>query len=212
MSDVDTSGWTSLHIVSWYGTLGAARFVLGIYASNTARRRAITKKSDRKGHFAPHLAAARGHVDVLKLFRGISMDLIKLRDANGCTPWLFAAQRGQIKTLRWLWSECGKDKSRRRRLLESTDRWDQNALHLAAMNDCPNVVKLVSNEFCHDFDECKEILNISNAFGMKSLHVAAAKNRLAVLCSLLKAGARADEKARGRCRARQRRRQTASGG
>jgi ankyrin repeat protein len=200
ISDVDISGYTNLHICSWHGTIEAANYVLSVYGSNTARRRALLR-ADRKGHLAPHIAAARGHIDILKEMRKLSIDLIELRDSNGCTPWLFAAQRGQIKTLRWLWSCCKNDTKSRCRLLLSKDRWDQNALHLAAMHDCPSVVKLISNELCRERDDMtmmnEEILNMPNVFGMNSLHVAAAKNRLAVLCALLKAGARVDEEDSG---------------
>lgn len=190
LDDVDRNQWTTFHVASWYKSIDVLTYLFSSMSRSQARKR--LGRVDQRGHTAIHLAAASGNVVALrKMFELRLIDrrlhdgsIVFLRDANGCTPWLFAAQKGQADTIKWFCDLAVSDENDEdtlMTLMKGSDRWGQTAIHLAASSGCLSVISVMQQSL-RDNKRCsrsaaaiKDLCGTMNMFGMSPLHISAAK-------------------------------------
>lgn len=94
---------------------------------------------DAKGEQLSHLAASKGHVDILKLLVSRDVDLLSY-DASGRTPMHHAALHGCLNCLAFL-VEHDLD-------ITLTDSKGAMPLHLAAARNHVNCVRFIVQQGC----------------------------------------------------------------
>ncbi|KAJ3100415.1 hypothetical protein HDU96_010347 [Phlyctochytrium bullatum] len=95
----DDEGWTALHIACMFGFTDGARMLLenGAAASKLS--------TDWPKVAALHIAAERGHFDIVKVFVDDFGADVNVRDAYGATPLHAAAHAGNLEIVKFLVSE-----------------------------------------------------------------------------------------------------------
>lgn len=128
-SEPDTLEWTNLHRAAW---LDDATY----FSQNDIR--SLLEQQDKLGRRAIHLAAERGHANLVKLLldngdNPNSLINSEFSDSNGQTPLHRAAWGGCLKTVELL---LGKEGSP-----NATDEMGRTALHIAAQMGFGEVVE-----------------------------------------------------------------------
>ncbi len=96
IEEKDSSGWTHLHLASFYGHVDIVKLFIYLGADIEAKT--------NNGWTSLHLASRYGHIDIVKLL--INPDRggadVKAKTNDGSTPLHYASLRGHIDTVKLL--------------------------------------------------------------------------------------------------------------
>ncbi|KAH9304486.1 hypothetical protein KI387_008890 [Taxus chinensis] len=133
----DETGVTPLHAAVHGGHLEIVREILkiefnGWWGMDCWDKSLMTKK-DKFGRCAIHVAAMKGHWDIIDLFMSMMPDCVEIRSTCLKTAVHFAVEYDQLQVVQKLLHE-NEDEVKAKMVSYDYDIWGNTALHLAAMN------------------------------------------------------------------------------
>uniref|UniRef100_A0A8C4TJ17 Euchromatic histone-lysine N-methyltransferase 1b n=1 Tax=Erpetoichthys calabaricus TaxID=27687 RepID=A0A8C4TJ17_ERPCA len=128
---------------------------------------------DAEGSTCLHLAAKKGHYDVVKYLLSTELIDINCQDDGGWTPMIWATEYKHIDQVQLLLSS-GAD-------INIRDKEENICLHWAAFSGCVDIAEILLNAKCD--------LHAVNIHGDSPLHIAARENRRDCVVLFLSKGA-----------------------